>query len=109
MVVCNENFLDTRQFMQQDPQFDYANLPTIYFVTPTYSRREQIPELTRLGQTLMHIPKIHWIVADDNTECNIFLEYLFNKFGKFYKQLLCLIYNLVLIIMLSRNAIHSLI
>lgn len=26
---------------------------------------EQIPELTRLGQTLMHVRKLMWIVADD--------------------------------------------
>lgn len=41
------------------------NLPTIYIITPTYPRLEQIPELTRLGHTLMHVPKVHWIVADD--------------------------------------------
>ena len=44
-------------------------LPIIYFVTPTYPRREQIAELTRLGQTLMHIPKLHWIVAGKNSSC----------------------------------------
>ncbi|XP_055902031.1 galactosylgalactosylxylosylprotein 3-beta-glucuronosyltransferase S isoform X1 [Eupeodes corollae] len=80
-VVCSENFSDTRQFVQNRPISEFDGLPTIYFITPTYPRREQIPELTRLAHTLMHVPKIHWIVADDFAECNIFLGYLFNKFG----------------------------
>ncbi|XP_025405622.1 galactosylgalactosylxylosylprotein 3-beta-glucuronosyltransferase S-like [Sipha flava] len=42
----------------------------IYFITPTYPRREQIAELTRLGQTLMHVPRLHWIVADDRPDCS---------------------------------------
>ena len=29
--------------------------PVIYFITPTYARREQIADLTRLSQTLLHI------------------------------------------------------
>lgn len=64
----------------------YANLnPTIYFITPTYQRREQTAELTRLGQTLMHVPNLHWILADDNPECNNRLLALLEKFGKFQK------------------------
>lgn len=57
-------------------------LPIIYFVTPTYPRREQIAELTRLGQTLMHIPNLHWVVADDNPSCNSYLDTLLNQFGE---------------------------
>lgn len=45
-------------------------LPTIYVITPTFSRYEQIPELTRLGQTLLNVPKLHWIVADDRNVTN---------------------------------------
>lgn len=81
MFICNENFDDTRQYIQNRPKEEYSDLPIIYFVTPTYPRREQIPELTRLGQTLMHVPNIHWIVADDYDGCNSFLDLLFSKFG----------------------------
>jgi Glycosyltransferase family 43 len=56
-------------------------LPIIYFVTPTYPRREQFPELIRLGQTLMHIPNLHWIVADDTEQCNPYLDSLLASFG----------------------------
>ena len=37
----------------------------IYIITPTYRRPEQTAELTRLGQTLLHVPAIHWIVVED--------------------------------------------
>lgn len=52
-------------------------------MTPTYPRREQIAELTRLGQTLMHVQNLHWIVADDTDSCNSYLDSLLNRFGKF--------------------------
>lgn len=42
-----------------------SSLPTIYVVTPTYRRLEQQAELTRLSQTLMHVPALHWIVVED--------------------------------------------
>ncbi|CAG7819880.1 unnamed protein product [Allacma fusca] len=44
---------------------DTGKLPTIYFITPTYKRPEQIPDLTRLSQTLMHVPSIMWLVIED--------------------------------------------
>ena len=37
-----------------------------YVITPTYQRAEQISELARLGQTLLHIPSLHWIVLEDS-------------------------------------------
>lgn len=80
MFVCNENHADARtHFATNEGNTDA--LPTIYFVTPTYPRREQIAEITRLGQTLMHIPKLHWIVADDSDSCNAFLDHLLRRFG----------------------------
>ncbi|KAK6166626.1 hypothetical protein SNE40_023274 [Patella caerulea] len=43
------------------------DLPYIYAITPTYTRLEQKAELTRLSQTLLHIPNFHWIVIEDAT------------------------------------------
>lgn len=57
-------------------------MPVIYFITPTYPRREQVAELIRLGQTLMHVPNLHWILADDNAFCNPMIIDLLHKFGK---------------------------
>lgn len=83
ITICREYFNDTRQYIQDRPRKDYADLPTIYFVTPTYPRREQVPEIIRLGHTLMHVPKIHWIVADDVDQCNVHLDSLLMEFGEF--------------------------
>lgn len=82
ITICKEYFNDTRQYIQDRAQNEYVNLPTIYFVTPTYPRREQVPEIIRLGHTLMHVPKIHWIVADDVDQCNVHLDALLMEFGE---------------------------
>ena len=50
---------------QQQPQQNRANLPTIFMITPTYSRWTQKADLTRLCQTLMHVKNLHWIVVED--------------------------------------------
>lgn len=43
-------------------------IPTIYFITPTYKRLTQKADLTRLSQTLLHVPKLHWILVEDSNE-----------------------------------------
>ncbi|XP_003248753.3 galactosylgalactosylxylosylprotein 3-beta-glucuronosyltransferase S-like, partial [Acyrthosiphon pisum] len=53
----------------------------IYFITPTYPRREQIAELTRLGQTLMHVSRLYWIVADDRPDCSLQIMNLLPDFS----------------------------
>lgn len=91
MVICSTNLEDRRKYfvnmrLSTDEETTTTHrtniLPMIYFVTPTYPRREQIPELTRLAQTLLHIRNIHWIVADDTDMCNNFLDHILNRFGK---------------------------
>ncbi|XP_071534977.1 galactosylgalactosylxylosylprotein 3-beta-glucuronosyltransferase P-like [Panulirus ornatus] len=71
-----------------DHQATQENLPTIYVVTPTYKRLEQIPELTRLGQTLMNVPKVHWIVAEDGRQANPHVLQYLNFTGLPYTYLL---------------------
>lgn len=44
--------------------------PTIYFITPTYPRREQVAELTRLSQSLTLAGNVHWILAEDSPACS---------------------------------------
>lgn len=84
--------MDTRAFAGKNPMahgIDTRNdtaddvMPTIYFITPTYPRREQFAELVRLGQTLMHVPSLHWIVADDTDSCNHHIDEFLNRFGEF--------------------------
>ena len=51
-------------------------LPTIFFITPTYPRREQVAELTRLSQTLALATNIHWVVAEDSPSCSTLVSRL---------------------------------
>uniref|UniRef100_A0A3Q3II02 Galactosylgalactosylxylosylprotein 3-beta-glucuronosyltransferase n=1 Tax=Monopterus albus TaxID=43700 RepID=A0A3Q3II02_MONAL len=47
-------------------------LPTIHLITPTYSRPVQKAELTRLANTLLHVPNLHWILTGLNyTHLNV--------------------------------------
>ncbi|PSN38596.1 hypothetical protein C0J52_21405 [Blattella germanica] len=48
-----------------EPSYKLDPTPRLYIVTPTYRRPEQIPELTRMAQTLMHVPNLHWLVIED--------------------------------------------
>ncbi|KAH9636487.1 hypothetical protein HF086_002187 [Spodoptera exigua] len=63
--ICGVNLKDQRSYVNKT-----TDLNMIYFVTPTYPRPEQAPELTRLAHTLMHVPRLHWIVADDQPLCS---------------------------------------
>ncbi|OXB54150.1 hypothetical protein ASZ78_002662, partial [Callipepla squamata] len=46
-------------------QLPEAALPTIYAITPTYSRPVQKAELTRLANTLRQVARLHWILVED--------------------------------------------
>ena len=61
--LTNTNAIDTNVI---DP--NTLHLPTIYMITPTYSRWTQKADLTRLCHTLMHVPKLHWILVEDSNE-----------------------------------------
>ncbi|KMQ95166.1 galactosylgalactosylxylosylprotein 3-beta-glucuronosyltransferase p [Lasius niger] len=47
--------------------FEESSEETLYIITPTYRRPEQIPELTRMAHTLMLIKNVHWLVIEDAT------------------------------------------
>lgn len=45
---------------------DPGRLRTIYLITPTYDRPQQLAELTRLSQTLLLERRLHWILVEDS-------------------------------------------
>lgn len=47
--------------------FEESPEETLYIITPTYRRPEQIPELTRMAHTLMLVKNVHWLVIEDAT------------------------------------------
>jgi hypothetical protein len=44
---------------------NYDSLPIIYIITPTYARFTQLADLNRLKNTLLHVPKIFWVIIED--------------------------------------------
>lgn len=60
---------------------------TIFFITPTYPRREQVAELTRLGQTLLLAGGVHWVVAEDAATCSPLVAGLLGRLGLPYTHL----------------------
>ncbi|XP_075232879.1 glucuronyltransferase I [Lycorma delicatula] len=63
-----EQMAYTLRLFKKDCDMWYADLPVIYAITPTYARPVQKAELTRLAQTFMLVPNIHWIVVEDAEE-----------------------------------------
>ncbi|XP_042218464.1 galactosylgalactosylxylosylprotein 3-beta-glucuronosyltransferase S-like [Homarus americanus] len=55
--------------------------PTIYVITPTYRRNTQMADMTRLAQTLMHVPNLHWIVVEDAERTSQVVEELLERTG----------------------------
>ena len=47
------------------PQDSDTDMKTIFIITPTHQRRSQKVDLTSMCHTLMHVPKVVWIVIED--------------------------------------------
>ncbi|XP_056298307.1 galactosylgalactosylxylosylprotein 3-beta-glucuronosyltransferase 3 isoform X2 [Pseudoliparis swirei] len=61
--------------------------PTIFVITPTYARLVQKAELTRLSQTFLHVPQLHWIVVEDSPHKTPLVTDLMVKSGLTYTHL----------------------
>ena len=73
-TVCQD------QFLQKESLAEKKKL--LFIVTPTYSRPEQIAELTRLLQTLLHIEQVlHWIIVEDAQKCSQDLLKVLHRFS----------------------------
>ena len=58
-------------------QNTYDTLPIIFLVTPTYARCTQLADLNRLRNTLLHVPKLVWILIEDSPKkTNIISKFL---------------------------------
>ncbi|KAG8437913.1 hypothetical protein GDO86_008563 [Hymenochirus boettgeri] len=62
-------------------------LPVIYVVTPTHARPHQRAELTRLSQTLLLVPSLHWILVEDSTTRSQLVADLLVQSGLHYTHL----------------------
>ncbi|XP_015224602.1 PREDICTED: galactosylgalactosylxylosylprotein 3-beta-glucuronosyltransferase 1-like [Cyprinodon variegatus] len=62
-------------------------LPTLHIITPTYSRPVQKAELTRLANTLLHVPNLHWIVVEDSQSRTVLVSRFLQETGLKYTHL----------------------
>lgn len=62
-------------------------LPTLHVITPTYSRPVQKAELIRLTNTLLHVPKLHWLVVEDAAQRTAMVSRLLENTGLNYTHL----------------------
>uniref|UniRef100_A0A3B4V818 Galactosylgalactosylxylosylprotein 3-beta-glucuronosyltransferase n=1 Tax=Seriola dumerili TaxID=41447 RepID=A0A3B4V818_SERDU len=62
-------------------------LSTIHVITPTYSRPVQKAELTRLANTLLHVPNLHWILVEDSQRRTTLVSRLLLETGLNYTHL----------------------
>ncbi|XP_017763552.1 PREDICTED: galactosylgalactosylxylosylprotein 3-beta-glucuronosyltransferase I [Eufriesea mexicana] len=65
----------------------YAIKPMIYAITPTFTRPVQKAELTRLSQTFLHLPNLHWIVVEDAESKTKLVTQLLENSGLIYTHL----------------------
>ncbi|XP_027014168.2 galactosylgalactosylxylosylprotein 3-beta-glucuronosyltransferase 1 [Tachysurus fulvidraco] len=56
-------------------------LPIIHVITPTYTRAVQKAELTRLTNTFLHVPNLHWIVVEDSPRRTALVSRLLKNSG----------------------------
>ena len=82
-----EEVEDTSVCGTSSPSTSSSEAQTIFFITPTYPRREQVAELTRLGQTLLLAGNVHWVVAEDAPSCSPLVAGLLARLGLPYTHL----------------------
>ena len=63
------------------------NIPSIYLITPTYQRPHQKAELTRLKNTFLHVPNLHWIIIEDGIDKSNLVTSFLHKSGLNYTHL----------------------
>uniref|UniRef100_A0A669BMX0 Galactosylgalactosylxylosylprotein 3-beta-glucuronosyltransferase n=2 Tax=Oreochromis niloticus TaxID=8128 RepID=A0A669BMX0_ORENI len=74
----------TKQPLKQPAK---PSLPTIFVITPTYARLVQKAELTRMSQTFLHVPRLHWILVEDSPHKTPLVTDLLMKSGLTYTHL----------------------
>uniref|UniRef100_A0A6A7G3L8 Galactosylgalactosylxylosylprotein 3-beta-glucuronosyltransferase n=2 Tax=Hirondellea gigas TaxID=1518452 RepID=A0A6A7G3L8_9CRUS len=64
-----------------------ADLPTIYVITPTYARPNQLSELNRLRAVLLHVPRLWWVLVEDREERSAVISNFLASSGLQYTHL----------------------
>ena len=59
-----QSITSSSSFVPNKPMFNDKVI--IFLITPTYTRPTQMPDMTRLAQTLRLVPNVFWIVVEDS-------------------------------------------
>lgn len=57
----------------------YSDKPIIFIITATYLRPTQLPDMTRLANTLRLVPDVFWIVVEDANKKSRIIEDLLRR------------------------------
>jgi len=68
-------------------ELEYAELPGIYVITPTYTRHTQKADLVRLVNTLTHVRRLHWVLVEDSDAKTSLVSDLLSLSGLHYTHL----------------------
>ncbi|XP_056100292.1 galactosylgalactosylxylosylprotein 3-beta-glucuronosyltransferase 1 isoform X2 [Rhinichthys klamathensis goyatoka] len=88
-IIKNKHVTEVTQMKyvhSRSPPWSDA-LPTLHVITPTYRRPVQKAELTRLTNTLLHVPNLHWLVVEDAAERTALVSRLLENTGLNYTHL----------------------
>ena len=89
-VLEASNLLRKQLGAERSPVADLleeSNIPVIFVITPTYSRPVQKAELTRLAQTFLLVPKLHWILVEDRANKSFLVSTFLRSSGLSYTHL----------------------
>lgn len=64
--------------MQVEAKGNLSN-PVIIIVTPTYPRQTRMADMTRMANTLMSVPDVHWIIVEDRNNTDPLVEALLQR------------------------------
>lgn len=70
-----------------NPNEHLEGVPMIYIITPTHTRPLQKAELTRISQTFLLVPNLHWIIVEDSENKTPLVGNLLAKSGLSYTHL----------------------
>lgn len=65
----------------EEKEDELQELPIIHVITPTYKRMNQIPEMTRVANTLKNVKALHWIVVEEGNQTLPEVKQLLTKSG----------------------------
>lgn len=83
----NQGIVVRTEYVYSRPPPWSDTLPIIHVITPTYSRPVQKAELTRLANTFLHVPNLHWILVEDSQRRTALVSRLLNETGLNYTHL----------------------